>query len=178
MSNKEKVIANALKRRREKFNRSETVGELVVKLHDKKQEVRDPIALQREMQKDYIENLKICVQDHYKIFKGDYYIVVTTKAERLMPNVIRNYFAARETCPSPVYDQSVFKYNRKDENLEYIWTVPSLDAAIHLRDNANVVAPEEQDLLIMVLKFFDGELLALAKRLNKEENQSKFIVYN
>jgi len=34
----------------------------------------------------------------------DFYIVVITKKERLMTNVLRNYFLGRLSCPTPDYD--------------------------------------------------------------------------
>jgi hypothetical protein len=154
----------------------DTVGKISSELLQKQPETTDPIALEREMQEDYLKNLVECVEKHSKIFIKDFYVVVITKNEKLMPNVFRNYFAARESCPTPDYDQTVFKYNREAERLEYIWTIPSRDSCHHLKDNALEVHPSEKDLLKFVLQFADGSLYKLSKQLNGEEMASSLLI--
>jgi hypothetical protein len=153
--------------------KKETVGKISLDLSQKVPESRDPIEIQREMQQDYLKELVMCVESNKNIIPGDFFIVVITKNERLMPNVFRNYFFARNTCPTPDYDQSVFMYKRTVEEIEYIWTIPSRDACIHLKENALLVAPEERHLLDFILQFSDGSLYKLARKLNAEvENPS------
>jgi hypothetical protein len=146
----------------------DTVGKLSVELSQKEPETRDPIEIERAAQKDYIENLSICVQQNKGHLPGNFYIVVITKNEKLLPNVFRNFFAARSSCPTPEYDQSVFMYNRCDDSIEYIWTVPSKDACIHLARNAHEVVAEERQLLKFVIEFANGTLYELSKKLNNE----------
>lgn len=150
----------------------QTFGAQVGPLLHKEPESRDPIELQREMQKGYPENLDQCINDFKKNNRGDFFVVVLTKTEKLMPNVIRNYFFARRTCPTPNYDQSVWRYRADIDASEYIWTIPSRDACYHLRDNMLLVAPEERQLLGFVLDFADGTLYELCKKLNKEQKGS------
>ena len=92
-----------------------------------------------------------------------------------MPNVFRNYFGARSTCPTPDYDQSVYKYNKKDDRIEYIWTIPTKEVCYYLLKNRNYVIPEEQELLKYVLEFSLGELFRLSKRLNGEVDDSPLL---
>ncbi len=150
----------------------ETVGKISSELLQKTPESRDPIELQRAMQSEYIHELKECITSHIKLFDDDFYIVVITKNEKLMPNVFRNYFSARLSCPTPDYDQAVFKYFKQTEHAQFLWVIPSKDACCHLRDNASHIVPEEQELLKYVLQFFDGSLLKLAKKMNNEEIDS------
>lgn len=124
---------------------------------------------QRAMQENYLKELISCAQQHKSIFPGNFYVVVITKTEPLMPNVIRNYFFARISCPTPDYDQSVFKYDHRKEELEYLWTIPSKDACIYLKENALLVNDEEKQSLEFVLAFADGSLFRLSKKLNKED---------
>jgi len=93
-----------------------------------------------------------------------------------MPNVFRNYFAGRRSCPTPNYDQSVYRYDRKNSQIQYLWTVPSRDACHYLKDNALEVVPAEHELLNYVLKFDAGILLRLCKKFNKEEENSTKII--
>ena len=153
-----------------------TVGEISSELSQKEPETRSPIELEKEMQKEYMKNLLECVDTHFKVFEGDFFIEVTTKVEPLMTNVFRNYFAGRRSCPTPNYDQSVYRYNNKASQIEYLWTVPSRDACFYLRDNAVDVHPSEHELLNFVLKFDAGILLKLCKKFNKEEELSDKLV--
>lgn len=154
----------------------ETVGKISTDLLKKTPDTQSPIELEREMQKEYMDNLIACINDHKKIFDKDFYVVVITKRERLMQNVFRNYFMARLSCPTPDYDQSVYKYDHKNEELSYIWTIPSRDTAYYLREHAMEVAPEENQLLNFVLEFADGTLYKLAKKLNGEALDSPLIL--
>ena len=133
------------------------------------------IELEREMQKEYMKNVLECIDAHKKMFDSDFYVVVITKREPLMPNVLRNYFMARLSCPTPDYDQSVYKYNRSSQSIDYIWTIPSRETSHHLKENAMYVAHEESDLLNFVLEFADGTLYKLAKKLNGEAIDSPII---
>lgn len=155
--------------------RRKTVGEQVVPLLGKTPETRDPIELAREMQKGYIDNLAECAREFKKNHKGDFFIVVITKREPLLPNVLRNQFFARLTCPTPDYDQCVYHYKADIECAEYVWTIPCRDACMHLRDNATLVDPAERQLLGFVLDFADGTLYKLCKKLNKERADSPLL---
>jgi len=111
-----------------------------------------------------------CVEAHKKVWPNkDFYIIVITKAERLMPNVFRNYFLARLSCPTPDYDQVVYKYDKASDIVNFVWVIPSRDACIYLKEHALEVAEEERDLLEYVLKFSDGTLWKVCKQLNGEE---------
>ncbi len=147
----------------------QTVGSIAANLMKKEPESTDPIELERAMQEDYIDNLIQCVNDGKKLYAHDFFVVVLTKRERLMSNVFRNYFLHRKTCPTPNYDQTLFKYNSADDSIEYVWTIPSQDTCHHLKDNALYVHPDERNLLQFVLSFADGSLFKLAKQLNGEK---------
>jgi hypothetical protein len=152
-----------------------TVGKTASQLLTKTPDSCDPIEIRREMQKEYLDNLLQCVSDHRKKMPTDFYVVVLTKNERLLPNVFRNYFFARSSCPTPDYDQSVFKFYSEREEIVFLWSIPSQDACIHLKENAILVAPEERELLACVLDFADGTLYKLAKKLNSEQVDSGFL---
>lgn len=153
-----------------------TIGSLVNEIRQKEQETRDPIALQKELQKDYVNELIECVLKDRNNYDGDFYVVVLTKQERLMREVLRNYFFSRNSCPTPDYDQSVYRYRAKDEEIEYLWTIPDRQTCIIFKDNALKIVPEERDLLQHVLDFSDGTLMRLAKELNNEEYDSPFTI--
>lgn len=148
--------------------KKKAVGAYAAELQQKEQETRDPIEIQREVHKDYEKHFMEALDTGKKNYPGDFFIVVTTKMERLMQNVIRNYFFPRQSCPTPEYDQAVYRYDRQSEMVEFLWVLPAKDVCEHLRINALMVAPEERELLFFVLSFYDGTLMVKAKKLNNE----------
>lgn len=149
-----------------------TVGAASVEASQKTPETFDLTELQRKMQEDYMKELLVAIDRGYLIYPKDFFVEVQTKNEKLLSNVFRNYFIDRETCPTPNYDQSVYRYNRQLGQIEYLWTIPSRDASFHLMDNASVVHKDEQQLLGFVMMYDDGTLLKLCKKLNNEEDDS------
>ena len=157
-------------------DKREKAGKIAQDLMQKEPDTRDPIELERAMHQDYESNIIECVQEGSKKFSSNFYVVVITKKEKLMPNVIRNYFIHRLTCPTPDYDQTVYFYNRKEDYLEFMWVIPSKDTCDLLRFNALEVHQTEKELLKYVLDFYDGSLLNLARRLNKEHEDKPLVL--
>ena len=158
-----------------KNKKRETVGKLSSDLLMKDMGPQNVVDMQRSMQETYLKDLVECIDIHKKIFPGDFYVVHITKKEKLLTNVIQEMFLGRMSCPSPQYDEAVYKYSKEDDRVEFMWVIPSKGTCHHLRDNAIHVVPEEQQLLRFVLEFFDGSLLARSKQLNKEEADSILI---
>lgn len=151
--------------------KKKTVGAVALELQSKEAPTRDPIELQREMQKEYIDNLLECVTKNKSIYDKDFYVSVLTKKETLLENVLRNYFLATKACPTPTYDQAVYKYRRESEDVLFMWVIPSKQTCEHFRDNALDVIKyggDEKQLLQFVLLFYDNKLDELAKKENGE----------
>jgi hypothetical protein len=147
---------------------SSTVGAQALALMEKEPEVTTVIDQQRAMQEDYLYELVACVQEFRKQYNQDFFISVLTKNEKLMPNVFRNYFIPRLSCPTPNYDQAVYKFNKEKEDIEFIWSIPCKEACEYLKVNSLSVPKEEHDLLYFVLAFADGTLDKICRQLNKE----------
>lgn len=175
----------------------DTVGKIAGELLQKSPESRDPIEIQREIQKDYIAHLEWSVRHMQKKVDcahlagnnrghetcalrpghlGDFFVVVLTKKERLMENVIRNYFLETIDCPTPTYDQTVYQYHAKDEKLTYLWTVPDKETCLIFHENADIIVPEERELLDYIEMFYDGTLMRLARKLNGENIETGIVL--
>src|SRR5712671_4674554 len=90
-----------------------TIGKVatdLLKQQPQKIKVLDQAA---EMKKDYMNNLFEAVDRGCKLYETDFFVHVETKQEPLLQNVFRDYFILLKNCPTPNYDQSVFKYNRQ-----------------------------------------------------------------
>ena len=152
-----------------------TIGSLSQELLQQPFDTRDPIELQREMQQEYIDNLIECVQKNRDHFKGDFFVVVITKKEPLMQNVLRNYFFARKSCPTPDYDQALYRYNASGEEIEYVWCIPDRETCFVFLENKDKVIFEETQLLQTIIDFDNGVLYKLAKKFNNESENSILI---
>lgn len=154
-------------------NRKETVGKLSRDLllknetptHSSEEQMREQLS-------EYEKNVDICVKHHKKLFDTDFYVIVLTKKEKLMSNVIRNYFYGRLSCPTPDYDQIVYRYNLSSDLLTLLWVIPDRITSRYFRDYAHEVNPTQFELLSYVLKFADGTLFRLAKKLNGEKDKT------
>ena len=149
--------------------RRKTVGEVAVELQQKTHEAVSPIEIQRETEKKYIDDLLECARNDFNKYDKDFYIVVISKNEKLLYNVIRLYFFSRASCPTPDYDQTVFLVKKKEEDIVHLWTVPNKESCILYSENTNKVDPSEYPLLENILRFLNGDLFKLCKELNREE---------
>ena len=148
----------------------DTVGKLSSELLQ--QDVYGDITAGDQMQeqlRDYERFLFECLASGKNQYAADFYVVVVTKRERLMPNVFRNYFISRQSCPTPNYDQTVYKYHRKDDHLEFLWTLPSVVGIKNMLEHRHHLDPSLYTLLRFVLEFSDGSLDKKAQLFNNEE---------
>ena len=100
-----------------------------------------------------------------------FYICVTTKREFLVKNTIRNYFESKYDCPTPQYEQAVYRIRTGGNEWQLMWVIPNKEACIYLKNNALLVPEEEKQLLNWVIDFSEGKLDQLAQKENKEPIQ-------
>lgn len=148
--------------------KKKTVGAHARDLMIKEPETLSPVEIQKASEADYLENLQYSIDSGVKKYTDDFFIVVITKREKILHNTIRNYFTHRQSCPTPDYDQTVYKYNTADDDLELVWVIPSKDACIYFLNNIPYVPVEEYELLGYIQKFQSGELYIECKKLNGE----------
>lgn len=146
-----------------------TVGKVSYDLSLKEPETRSPIEQMRENLTDYEKNLHESIDRGKKDFDGDFFIEIITKQEPLMTNVIRNYFVPRKSCPTPNYDQTLYKYTLKNDQIDFLWVIPSRGVCHLLLEHRLEVPAEEYGLLDFVIQFERGDLFKLCKKLNGEE---------
>lgn len=164
-----------------------TVGAIASELLSKPDTANlNPQEIQRAQEKEYIDNLIWCVKhakkeidcskiEHHaecvnrEALKGDFFVVAILKKEKLLENVLRNYFIATKPCPTPTYDQTVYRYDHHKDDLEYIWTIPDRETCLTFQENVSIIAPEERGLLKNILDFYSGALYRKAKEFNGEK---------
>jgi hypothetical protein len=150
----------------------ETVGKVSSDLIVKPLETTSPYEQMQEQLANYDREILDCIARSKIDFPGDFYIVVLTKRERLMQNVFRSIFFGRLSCPTPDWDQSVYKYNRKNDDITFLWVIPSKQTCEEMTMNKHLIPPDEYRLLEYVLSFNDGTLKKKAKEMNGEKEES------
>ncbi len=131
------------------------------------------IDLQRQIHKgnaneDSFENqVMIAVERGQKDLDGDFFVVVLIKKERILKNVVRQYFFPRKSCPTPEYDQIVYHFIRKSEELKFIWVIPDKQSTIDLPLMKSVLPAEQKELIQFAEDFNSGKLDRLCDRFNK-----------
>lgn len=158
------------------MEKRDTVSKIAGDLIQKEAPTRDPIELERASQEEYIKNVLECVDTHKKQFDSDFFVSVLHRQERSMPNVIRRVYFATKSCPTPNYDQIIYKYHKASDDLEFIWSIPDQKTTWTLWENAAVVTESERGLLKFVLDFTDGTLFRLCKKLNGEADYSPHLI--
>ncbi len=106
----------------------------------------------------------------------DFFIQVETIKDRLLHNVIKRKFIARLSCPTPNYDQDVWHYKYKDDELFHLWTIPNREYSYKLLNNAAIIDLSLRDLTNNVIAFASGDLYKLCKKLNNEEELESLVV--
>lgn len=122
------------------------------------------------MSENFLKEIQVTMDSGKKAIPGeDFFIVILQKNERVLHNVLRNYFMYRRTCPTPNYDQIVYRYDHKTDDLHLVWTLPAREVCLVMLENAAFLDPELYELLKYIQDFKEGELARLAFKLNKEE---------
>ena len=160
----------------------ETTGQAALKLQSKNEKI-NPIDLQREIHKgskpeDSFEyQIFECLDRGRHMWPGeDFFIEVQIKKERLLQNVVRQYFIPKRACPSPQFDQIVYHYQARDESITFLWVIPDWGTVEKLCAFGGFVTKEQNDLIQFCRDFKSGELLKKAMVLNKENIDGKVIV--
>lgn len=151
-------------------------GQLAVEAMLKDPETTDAVEMQREMTKEYCDEVMKAAVEGAKRYDNIFYVVVLAKKERLMQNVVRSYFLARQTCPTPAYDQTVFQFNKLTGEVQELWVIPDEHTCNVFYTYPLEVPEEERCLLAYILDFYNGTLLEKAKKLNGEEKLINDIV--
>lgn len=156
----------------DKTERNKTVGQIASDLatgilDEPEHTVSERIDLSKN---DYWNTLVQKCEEGKKTYDKDFFIELCVKREKLMWNIQPRWLGRpRQTCPTPMFDQSVFRYIKKDDILEYLWTVPDMHSCSWLIVNALNVPEEQKELLKFAFDFKDGTLYKMMKKLNKEE---------
>jgi len=151
------------------MNDKQTAGQLIYDIQSKEHvDYATPNELGKEMLNDFEKSMLGWIDQGKEAYQGDFYIVVNLKLEQALNYVPHIIPELRQTCPMPFYDQSIWKYHRKIDDIEFLWSIPDPQACLNLKFNAPKLVDEQKPLLKFVLDYADGTLALKAKQLNGE----------
>lgn len=142
--------------------KTKTVGEMALELLKKGDQEQPVIDTQREMQKEYVDNLIQAAKSGEEQYGKNkpFYICVQTRRERLLTNVIRNQFYTRQTRPLPQYDLSLYWYDPKEERIEFVWCIPDKESVENIiQDYEAGLLPSDQRQIYAFCKAFKQNIL-------------------
>lgn len=80
---------------------------------------------------EYQKCLEDTVHDAITKMKDDFYIEITFQKDKLLNKVFRLVPVIRNTCPLPFYDKDVYFFDKKEQKLEQLWSIPSKNVCNH-----------------------------------------------
>jgi len=126
---------------------------------------------------DRIAILEKAYQEGKKRYPGDFYIEMCCKHEKMFYNVQPRWIPhVRQSCPTPMFEQTVYRYNRQDDYLEYLWVIPDIRSCCFILENALILPNEQKELLNFVVDFTEGNLKKLCLKLNGEIEQTQLTI--
>lgn len=136
-----------------------TVGAEAVRLQRKGDDKIEAVEIQREADREYLEEIQKCVErEPAKSWTEPFFVVVLATKPGYLINVVRRRFFARQTLPSATPDQTVWKYYPKSGNLEFLWTLPDLDTINQISFNRHRLSREDQWLGEFVTDYLNKRL--------------------
>lgn len=160
-----------------------TAGQQILEHDQLRLEVEDDvIEYRRSMEPSIIAQVYQTAQDAKKELvysKSDFYVVLITTNDRVLrhPRIIT---LARKSCPTPVYKQSVWKYIKDIDQLEFLWSIPDSILYYHILKNREkyLQDKETQELAKFVILMESGELLDWVKKENGEKQDAIIKISN
>ena len=116
----------------------------------------------------------VATHNHEKCrpFVGDFYVEVYTFMAKLLPNVIRNRMYTRKSCPTPNYDQIVYRFNSEMERIEELWVLGTRATCFYFLQNQKEIRPDMYQTVDYIRQFADGSLFRMCKELNNEKEDT------
>ena len=112
----------------------------------------------------YIDELVKSAQEGQSKFTSPFYITVLRKKEPWAVNVLRQWYIARQSLPSPYHlrldypnhDHDVFEVDMRNDEIKHLWTLPTAQDSATILGNA---ALYDSSLVETILKYNQGTLL-------------------
>lgn len=159
------------------MSKQEAAGKIYT---DLKSRVQDKATLPEFVQaigNDFMPKLMAMVEKDKHTVEQDFFIEACISMHPLMPDVPQFFMISRRTCPTPFPDRAVFHYKKKQDVLEFLWMVPSMEQCEYYIKYRDTLRPDEYEAAHNALDYRKGILLDRAKKLNGEVYDDALIFY-
>ncbi len=125
----------------------------------------------KELEGEYENGVRRAIDRGKTRFDGNFYVelVNTIKRKYRKHGEIHPFFYDRKSCPTPMFDQVVYKYDSKKDTLDMLWCLPNKEESLNYYHNKDRVPVSEYSLLQQVMDYFDGSIFALVDRMEIED---------
>lgn len=118
---------------------------------------------------EYQKCLEDTVNDATVKMKDDYYIEITFQKDKLLNKVFRLVPIIRNTCPLPFYDKDVYFFDKKEQSLKLLWSIPAKNVCKNKALIPLTLEGKEQ-LIESIDNFNNGNYFKVYQRLIGEIN--------
>lgn len=127
----------------------------------------------KEMAKTFPQEMQKCIDKAKKLYHAnptrDFYILSHLKVEWFNAHLWRQQFVASLECPRPYLNFTVYKYHRKIDMVEELWSLPDRDTLNFYYNNRHLASPDEYKLVKYCIEYKDGTLY---KRMQHENGEN------
>ena len=138
------------------MRRRKTAGELSLKARNDNTKY-DPLEVGHALTDDVVKQLYICAERHLSIFDEDEFCLgLFVAGDPLIQGVRRHKYAAFLYLPSPRPEQSCYLYNKKNNSIKRLWSLPNAKVMAVISEMKQV-APKWKLTKEWCDAFFDGK---------------------
>ena len=148
----------------ERVEKALSVGQAVhdiLESHETSPEVGEIIS---EYGDSYADQIRECIIKNSNRYESPFYITVLHKKEAWALNVLRNWFIARQTKPEmksmwvnfPNFMHTVYEFDKKKEELNLLWSLPSPQEAKVVIENWSLYDPQLVKWCNQAISSFDS----------------------
>lgn len=165
-----------MKKKKTQAGQAFTAGQLYMEAQksERPETDQDLLDTQKPASRTYLDELFTNITKGKELYpqKPCFFIEVFTRQDKIMVMTMVSTFIPRITCPTPTFNQTVYRYIRTEDVLEYIWTIPSNERCLYYLQNPIGKSEGESALIGFVHDLKDGTLEKIAQELNHEEFQA------
>ena len=160
---KPKRILSGMKNKQDR----ETVGKIITDL--KAQYDEKDFADVSEIGKELTKDLWSTIWEHVLQKKEELqcvFFVMLTKQRDPITGLGKTFLTTHIACPTPHFFQSMWRFNPKRDELQYLWSLPGPQRCVDMYNERAYVPMEEWQMMGYAIKFLDGDLDKLVVHLN------------
>lgn len=149
------------------------------KAGDKPMTIQDSLDHSNEINKNEDAKLHEKYKEGLKKYPNkDFYIYCLLRSDPMLPTSYAAVWGTRRICPTPSFDQVLFKYMKKIKALYIMWSIPNVKSCVRYMNIPikELRTAEREQYEKWVIPFYNGELEKLAKIADIPREQRRFAI--